>query len=45
MTKMETLRAESTFGNMVRGLNVYGYEVLKGEALVDLYCYKTTPPA
>lgn len=42
MTKMETLRAESTFGNLVRGLNVYGYEVLKPEALVDLYCYKST---
>jgi hypothetical protein len=42
MTKMETLRAESTFGNLVRGLNVYGYEVLKGEALVDLYCYKSS---
>lgn len=37
MTNMETLRAESTFGNLVRGLNVFGYEVLKPEALVDLY--------
>ena len=33
MTNMETLRAESTFGNIVRGLQVYGYKVVKGEAL------------
>jgi hypothetical protein len=37
MTKMESLRSESTFGTLVRGLNVYGYEVLKGEALIDFY--------
>lgn len=40
MTKMETLRAESTFGNLVRGLNIYGYKILKPEALVDLYVRK-----
>jgi len=40
MTEMETLRAESTFGNLVRGLNVYGYKVLKTEAVVDLYVRK-----
>ena len=40
MTKMESLRAESTFGTLVRGLNVYGYEVLKPEALADLYITK-----
>lgn len=33
MTNMETIRSESTFGNIVRGLQVYGYEVIKGEAL------------
>lgn len=33
MTEMETLRAESTFGDIVRGLQVYGYKVTKGEAL------------
>lgn len=33
MTNMETLRAESTFGNIVRGLQVYGYKVVKPEAL------------
>jgi len=40
MTKMESLRAESTFGTLVRGLNVYGYDVLKPEALVHLYARK-----
>ena len=33
MTNMETIRSESTFGNIVRGLQVYGYKVVKGEAL------------
>lgn len=33
MTNVETLRAQSTFGNIVRGLNVYGYDVIKPEAL------------
>lgn len=33
MTEMETLRAESTFGNIVRGLQVYGYQTVKPEAL------------
>ena len=33
MTEMETLRAQSTFGNIVRGLQVYGYKVVKPQAL------------
>jgi hypothetical protein len=33
MTEMETLRAQSTFGNIIRGLQVYGYQVVKPEAL------------
>ncbi|MEI2419727.1 hypothetical protein V6O07_05595, partial [Arthrospira platensis SPKY2] len=33
MTEMETLRAQSTFGNIVRGLQVYGYRVIKPEAI------------
>ena len=33
MTNMETIRSESTFGNIIRGLQVYGYKVTKGEAL------------
>ena len=39
MTKMESLRAESTFGDLVRGLNVYGFNVIKPEAL-GLICAK-----
>lgn len=37
MTEMDSIRAESTFGNIVRGLQVYGYKVVKGEALTKLY--------
>ena len=33
MTKMETLRSESTFGTIMRGLQVYGYKVVDGVAL------------
>lgn len=33
MLNSETLRAESTFGTLVRGLQVYGYEVIKPEAI------------
>jgi N4-gp56 family major capsid protein len=40
MTNVETLRAQSTFGNIVRGLNVYGYKVTKPEALVAGYVRK-----
>jgi hypothetical protein len=39
-TKMETLRAESTFGDLVRGLHVYGYKVIKTEAIGLLYARK-----
>lgn len=35
LTKMETLRAESTFGTLMRGLQVYGYKVTDGTALVQ----------
>lgn len=38
MTEMETLRAESTFGSIIRGLQVYGFAVVKPEALAKLYC-------
>jgi hypothetical protein len=40
MTKMETLRAESTFGDLVRGLNVYGFKVVDPKRLGLLYCRK-----
>jgi len=34
-TKTETLRAESTFGEILRGLQVYGYKVVDGRAIVQ----------
>jgi hypothetical protein len=37
MTNMESIRAESTFGSIVRGLQVYGFAVVKPEALARLY--------
>lgn len=40
MTNVETIRAQSTFGNIVRGLNVYGYNVIKPEALVNMIAVK-----
>ena len=40
ITKMESLRSTATFGNIVRGLNVYGYKVVKPEALVEGFFYK-----
>lgn len=36
MSKMETLRNPNDFGDLVRGLNVYGYKVVKPEALALL---------
>jgi hypothetical protein len=35
MTKMETLRSESTFGTLMRGLQVYGSKVIDGKALAQ----------
>jgi len=40
ITKMESLRAETTFGDLVRGLQVYGYQLVKPEAMGMLYCRK-----
>lgn len=37
ITKTETLRAESTFGDIMRGLMVYGHKVIKPEALAAAY--------
>ena len=38
MTNVETIRSETTFGNIIRGLQVYGYKVVKPEALATLIC-------
>lgn len=35
MTKMETLKSELTFGQIMRGLQVYGYKVVDGKALAQ----------
>lgn len=41
MTNMETLRSELTFGQVMRGLQIYGYKVLDGTALVQAIVTKT----
>lgn len=40
LVKTETLRAESTFGDIMRGLQIYGYKVIDGTALASAYVYK-----
>lgn len=35
ISKMETIRSESTFGDIIRGLNVYGFKVLDNNCLVQ----------
>lgn len=40
LVKTETLRAESTFGNIMRGLQVFGHKVIDGSMLARGYVYK-----
>lgn len=40
MVEMETLRSQTTFADLMRGLQVYGFSVIDGTALVDAYVYK-----
>ena len=35
LTKMETIRSERTFGTLLRGLQVYGSDIIKPEGLVE----------
>jgi hypothetical protein len=35
ISKVETLRSELTFGQILRGLQVYGYQVVDGKAIVE----------
>jgi hypothetical protein len=35
ITKVETLRSQATFGDIMRGLNVYGYKVVTPKAMVE----------
>jgi len=41
MTEMETLRSELTFGQIMRGLQVFGYKVLDGTALAQAVIVKS----
>ncbi len=40
MTKMETLPNPNSFGQLIRGLNIYGYKVIQGAYLAHLYAKK-----
>jgi len=40
MTETDNLKAESTFGEIIRMLMAYGWKVIKSEGLVDLYVKK-----
>jgi len=40
MTKTETLRSQTTFGDIMRGLMVYGYQMIKPEAMAVSYIYQ-----
>jgi hypothetical protein len=40
ITKVETLRSTDVFGDIMRGLNVYGFKVTKPEALVHMHIKK-----
>jgi len=35
VSKMETLRSERTFGTLLRGLHVYGYQIVDGTAMAQ----------
>lgn len=40
LTKMETLRAETTFGTIMRGLQIFGWKVVDGTAIAKAYAVK-----
>lgn len=40
LLKTETLRAESTFGDIMRGLQVFGYKMIDPTAMASGYVYK-----
>lgn len=40
ISKVETLRSEQTFGTLLRGLQVYGVQILDGIALAELWCIR-----
>jgi N4-gp56 family major capsid protein len=40
ITETETIRSQDTFADIVRGLNIFGYKVLKTDAIGEFYCRK-----
>ena len=40
VTKMETMRSERSFSTLMRGLQVFGFKVLQGIAIVELYAVR-----
>lgn len=38
LTELEVMRSERTFGNLMRGLQVYGRQVIDATAFAQLYC-------
>jgi hypothetical protein len=40
LSKVETLRAESTFGTLLRGLQIFGFKVTDGTAIATAVCAK-----
>lgn len=40
MTKMETIRSQNSFADLIRGLQVYGFKVVDGKSLVAGYVRK-----
>ncbi len=40
VSKVETIRSEQTFGNLLRGLQVYGSQVLDGISITELYAVR-----
>jgi len=40
ISKVETLRSELTFGTILRGLQVYGYQIIDGKALAQAVVLK-----
>jgi len=43
LTESEVIRAERKFGSFARGLNVYGFNTIKTDAMSLLYATPGTP--
>lgn len=40
ISKVESMRSELTFGNIMRGLQIFGSKVVDGKMVAELYCKK-----